>query len=864
MINWFNFSQSFKMSSIKTSEAVPSGSAIKYSLAEVYQALLSGCVSCPESLVMFLEEKIMKIRGNGIHGNESDWALPVCSIQKMSVGSPCGSQVLSPLFEKAHSWCRKRLTKMYFNRAWRGYVSTKRETAAERALKMSAAAERHSQRVLRTAMRGWAAWLQARRRRQQEAVRKLRRVWNSVHCRAVFQAWQRVAQELRKTKEYFELLACSRACFWLTCPWMGKSWTQDSARRETAAAGSPTWTGKTSCPHYLGNLCPLHVQDVYQTQILQYLPVGDLLRCAQVSHSWKVITQMSSLWGKINFSMEKDHVKDSVVVRILQRYRPFVVHLNMRGCSALQWPSFECTAKCRNLLELNISECKTVNDETVRVIVGGCPTLLYLNLSHTAVTNTTIRNLSRCCLSLQYLSLAYCRSFTDRGLQYLTTGKGCHRLVHLDLSGCTQISVDGFRDVAVGCSQLQHVELNDMPTIVDKCVLVMVSRCSSLNAISFLDTPHLSDIAFKAIAEGCRLQWIRIEVHLFAGCRDVRHEPPLYLSPKPLANSQMTDISWRHLTRNCPSLRFIQVVDCPQLSDASMRSISSLKNLTSLSVADCRRMSDVGLRYLLEGPSGPKLCRLNLSGCGRVGDMSLVRLAQRCSSLRHLDLSYCERLTDTGLECLGLLSSLVSLDLTGTNIQDQGLASLCSIAALRNLSVSKCPWITDAGIEKLCEEARDLESLDLSHCLVLSNQTVKALCCSCCNLLILRVRGCPKMTDMAIQYVTGVSHYLRELDVSGCVHLTERTPKLLQRSCQQLACISMLYCTGIPKQAALLLRPRAQRWEHSQDSVPPWYGYSSEGRLLRPMKMEAQCEGQQDTETDREQHCAHSRHGDHS
>uniref|UniRef100_A0A3B3QBR1 F-box and leucine rich repeat protein 13 n=1 Tax=Paramormyrops kingsleyae TaxID=1676925 RepID=A0A3B3QBR1_9TELE len=453
----------------------------------------------------------------------------------------------------------------------------------------------------------------------------------------------------------------------------------------------------------------------------------------------------------------------------------------------------------------------------VRVIVGGCPTLLYLNLSHTAVTNTTIRNLSRCCLSLQYLSLAYCRSFTDRGLQYLTTGKGCHRLVHLDLSGCTQISVDGFRDVAVGCSQLQHVELNDMPTIVDKCVLVG-GFCILPDVFN---TPHLSDIAFKAIAEGCRLQWIRIE-----------------------ANSQMTDISWRHLTRNCPSLRFIQVVDCPQLSDASMRSISSLKNLTSLSVADCR--SDVGLRYLLEGPSGPKLCRLNLSGCGRVGDMSLVRLAQRCvrPSLRHLDLSYCERLTDTGLECLGLLSSLVSLDLTGTNIQDQ----------VSQLPITAFPHTADL----------DLESLDLSHCLVLSNQTVKALCCSCCNLLILRVRGCPKMTDMAIQYVTGVSHYLRELDVSGCVHLTERTPKLLQRSCQQLACISMLYCTGIPKQAALLLRPRAQRWEHSQDSVPPWYGYSSEGRLLRPMKMEAQCEGQQDTETDREQHCAHSRHGDHS
>lgn len=47
--------------------------------------------------------------------------------------------------------------------------------------------------------------------------------------------------------------------------------------------------------------------------------------------------------------------------------------------------------------------------------------------------------LSRNFHNLQNLSLAYCRKFTDKGLQYLNLGKGCHKLIYLDLSGCTQV-----------------------------------------------------------------------------------------------------------------------------------------------------------------------------------------------------------------------------------------------------------------------------------------------------------------------------------------------------------------------------------------------------------------------------------------
>ena len=46
----------------------------------------------------------------------------------------------------------------------------------------------------------------------------------------------------------------------------------------------------------------------------------------------------------------------------------------------------------------------------------------------------------RHCISLNYLSLAHCTQFTGKGLQSIMAGKGCRKLIHLDLSGCTQVN----------------------------------------------------------------------------------------------------------------------------------------------------------------------------------------------------------------------------------------------------------------------------------------------------------------------------------------------------------------------------------------------------------------------------------------
>uniref|UniRef100_A0A3B5BB65 F-box and leucine-rich repeat protein 13 n=1 Tax=Stegastes partitus TaxID=144197 RepID=A0A3B5BB65_9TELE len=405
--------------------------------------------------------------------------------------------------------------------------------------------------------------------------------------------------------------------------------------------------------------CGLCVSVIFP-QIFQYLELRDWLNCAEVCCTWKSIIHSGTLWSQINFSAGKDWITDSTVKHILRSYRPFVTNLNLRGCSSLKWPSFKCISECRNLQELNVSECFNITDTVVQKIVEGCPCLLYLNLSCTLITNKTLQELSRSCLSLQYLSLAYCRRFTDKGFLYLTTGKGWRNLIHLNLSGCTQMTVNGFRYISTGCPALKEIVINDMPTLSDSCVLVsaLLAKCNCLSAISLLDAPHLSDIAFKAIAEAAKLKTFSTE-----------------------SNNQLTDVSWKALCSNSQGLRRLHAAKCPRMTDASLKSVATLKNLEYLDVSFCSRCVCVVVIAadvtLFHRSSVTKLEELNISHCSNITDASVMRIAQRFCKLYHLDLSYCERLTDLAVEWLSG-SSVCSLDISGCSIQDQ-VKSACLV-----------------------------------------------------------------------------------------------------------------------------------------------------------------------------------------
>lgn len=120
---------------------------------------------------------------------------------------------------------------------------------------------------------------------------------------------------------------------------------------------------------------------LFSLQIFRYLNVRDLLNCAEVCYEWKSIVQSGELWSQvctgpnvaytvvvmapvapencisyicplppqINFSVEKQCLSDDTVRQVLQNYGMIVIHLNLRGCTSLNSPSFQSVCKCHTL-----------------------------------------------------------------------------------------------------------------------------------------------------------------------------------------------------------------------------------------------------------------------------------------------------------------------------------------------------------------------------------------------------------------------------------------------------------------------------------------------------------------------------------
>ncbi|XP_040268915.1 dynein regulatory complex subunit 6 [Bufo bufo] len=780
------------MASLRNADAPLRNYIKQHSLPHIYEALLCGlCAMCPENPLQFLEEKIKEMLEKGHHS--LIWDSYIDDSRKPKVKAMAGSyleylfgqdedQLVSPeLFKKAYSFYISKLQKLYFD-AWMEYCATRKAKRLDTQVKLQNAEAHHTKTFLQSIIRRWNKWVKFHNKQHIKASVRIQSVFDDAFMKKILKAWNAEAQDSKKKREYFERLERG------DMDDLGN--VSSSAMRE----------GEDDI-----SLLPQRAV----VKIFGFMDLIDLARSAQVCRSWKIITQNSSLWNSIDFSSVQNRIQDKFVINILRKCRPYVIRLNFRVCSTLHWSTFKCIGECRNLQDLNLSECRNLNEEAVRVICEGCPALLYLNLSHTDITNTTLKYMSRYLLNLQFLSLAYSRKFTDKGLQYLRSGKGCQKIIYLDVSGCTQISVDGFKYIADGCASLQHLRINDMFTLTDNCITMLLEKCQNIVSISLLGSPHLSDAAFKVLAQGRKLVKIRIE-----------------------GNSRITDGSIKAISRSSPNLNHIYIADCQKITDISLKALASLKNITVLNMADCIRISDPGVRQVVEGSSGNKIRELNLTNCLRVSDLSLLRIAQKCHNLNFLSLRFCENVTDSGIELLGNMTSLLSIDISGTSITDQGLTALGAQNKIKELSVSECLGITDIGIQKFCHQARDLEMLDISHCLQVTNNTLKTIAFCCKMLTSINIAGCPKITDISIQYLSGGCRYIHIIDISGCIHLSDKALKYLQKGCKQLRTIRMLYCKSVTKAAVHKMESKYQNVEYSTDDPPPWFGYDRQGNLL--------------------------------
>jgi len=151
--------------------------------------------------------------------------------------------------------------------------------------------------------------------------------------------------------------------------------------------------------------------------------------------------------------------------------------------------------------------------------------------------------------------------------------------------------------------------------------------------------------------------------------------------------------------------------DHDQIYDEHLNHLASMTTLTSLSLANCKKITDEGLKQIGKLTS---LEKLDLRGCQGITDEGLSALSA-LNHLRELDLSGVLTVTAKGIANLGRLMSLESLNLSGCQgIRDEALAALKALSGLKRLNLREISEITDAGLAEL-PALPNLVSLELSH-----------------------------------------------------------------------------------------------------------------------------------------------------
>ncbi len=184
----------------------------------------------------------------------------------------------------------------------------------------------------------------------------------------------------------------------------------------------------------------------------------------------------------------------------------------------------------------------------------------------------------------------------------------------------------------------------------------------------------------------------------------------------------------------------------------------ALVNDGCLDLSELRDLSDSGLKTILDKASGTRITSISLSNCKKITDAGLAHLAE-LPSLYSLNLSMCDNITDAGLAHLAKLTLLSSLDLRRcTNITDAGIAHLSKLALLSSLNLSICPNITDVGLAHLATLTL-LSSLDLSgwsHIPVSSRG----------------LNWNENITDAGLAHLSKLTA-LRSLNLSACINITD-------------------------------------------------------------------------------------------
>ncbi|KAJ3413222.1 hypothetical protein HDV05_008282 [Chytridiales sp. JEL 0842] len=462
----------------------------------------------------------------------------------------------------------------------------------------------------------------------------------------------------------------------------------------------------------------------------------------------------------------------------------------------------------KNIHTVSLDRCCEVTDVGLISLVRSLPKLKHLSANLIPLASTSfVKAVSECCSELEYFGAADADFITDESLLWLANG--CHKLKSLDISNCNLVTEAGLIQF-----QKKRIEIASQERqafrypVATPCQDAQNTTFETLR-VNALDA--ITDRSFNALMPQTR--------------NSIQRHSVLELNFKNFSNivclelANMANLSPRclehlaaHGPRKLKTLNLSQTSFLPALPNTNVN-IQALESLNNLLCGLCS-LSELNLsgglggivnddvcKGIAKGP-GTSLKTLDLSDCEQITDVGLQEISAMCTNLEDLNLKACSLITDNSI------TSFFDRTCCPSNIK---ILQPPKPPTLRFLNVGLCNKLTDSCVEKISkycssrpsQKYAGMHTLKLSGCFKITDSSLNSMICtstasptnkSDLSLRLLCLSGCYQITSTALQTLLPRIPLLESINLYSCTLITDDSLTCLAQNCPNLVSLVISKC----------------------------------------------------------------------
>ncbi|KAF8089444.1 hypothetical protein N665_0506s0049 [Sinapis alba] len=387
-----------------------------------------------------------------------------------------------------------------------------------------------------------------------------------------------------------------------------------------------------------------------------------------------------------------------------------LTELTLEACSRIGDEGLLAISRsCSKLKSVSIKNCPLVRDQGIAALLSNTTySLAKLKLQVLNVTDVSLAVVGHYGLSVTDLVLAGLPHVSEKGFWVMGNGVGLQKLNSLTITACQGVTDMGLESVGKGCPNMKKALISKSPLLSDNGLVSFAKGSLSLESLQLEECHRVTQFGCFGSLLNCGAKLKSFSLVNCLGIRDLTAGLPP--------------------SSHCSGLRSLSVRNCPGFGDANLAALGKLcPQLEDIELFGLKGISESGFLHLLDN----SLVKVNFSGCSNLTDRVVSAISSRNGwTLEVLNVDGCTKISDASLISIAENCHILSdLDISKCSISDNGIQALASSDKLKLqiLSMAGCPMVTDRSLPSIVKLGSTLLGLNLQQCRSISSSTVDFL-----------------------------------------------------------------------------------------------------------------------------------------